>query len=177
MKLLKYITFALVLGCMGFTSSAQKIGYMDYSMVRSAHPSFDTIKFVLNNYESEMERKLTLENENFQAKYKEYIELSQTPGVDTNKLRLKERTLLSLKEEFDFNQKDARIKLEQMQNRLIDNLHQKINVFVEIIAKEKGMTYVIDNSSGVLVVKDPKGDITELVMKRMGLTMPVTPGE
>jgi len=162
---------------MGFTSSAQKIGYIDYQKVSKAHPSYDSILMKLNSFKNEMEYKLGQENESFQIKLKEYQDYLGSSTIDSGVLQAKEKTLISMKEEFDINQRNASIQYSKMEKDLIDNLNAKINEVVELIAKEKTLIYIIDNSSGLLVVKDPKGDITELVMKKMGLAIPVKVGE
>lgn len=172
MRTIKLIALALVLGLFSNSASAQKIGYMNYGVVLNLHPSYDTAVQVLTQFENEWNNKLEQQNAEFEKKYEEFVILSQTEGVDSVALENKRATVISLKNDLDYTQETAKKQYNTMQQTLVQAIYKKINVVVEEIAKEKGMTYVMDNSTGLLIVKDPKGDITKEVLTRLGLEIP-----
>lgn len=172
MKIFKFIAFALLLGLFSNSASAQKIGYMNYGVVLNAHPSYDTAKLILAQFENELKAKLEEDNAAFEKKYEAFVILSQSKNVDSAVLESKRDVLITMKNDLDLSQKTANMQYDNMQQQLITAIYEKINLVVEAIAKEKGMAYVLDNSTGVLIVKDPKGDITKEVMTRLGLKIP-----
>ena len=173
MKTIKYITFALVLGFMSFTSSAQKIGYMNFNTVLQAHPSYDTLSQRLQALEYELQLKLAQANDDFEKSYQDLVEYSQRPTMDTAILGSKRSITERLQANLKLAQEEAGKVYEKLKEEGLKAIIAKIKIAVNEVAKEKGMAYIMDNSTGVLIVKDEAGNITETVMKKMGLTIPV----
>lgn len=160
------------MGAMSFTSSAQKIGYMDFSTVLLAHPAYDSVAFSLQNLERELQMQLEEQNAAFEKSYQDLVNYSQTPGYDTSLFLMKKRTVESQQETLKRSQEIANETYEKRKTEELKKIIDRIRVVVDAIAKEKGLLYVMDNSSKILIVKDPAGDITKDVMKRMGIAIP-----
>lgn len=177
MKTIKYITFALVLGFMSFNASAQKIGYMNFNTVLQAHPSYDTLTQRLQALENELQLKLVQANDDFEKSYQDLVDYSQRPNMDTAILLSKRSITERLQANLKKDQEEAGKSYERLKADGLKAIIAKIKIAVNEVAKQKGMAYIMDNSTGVLIVKDEAGNITETVMKKMGLAIPINLNE
>lgn len=162
---------------MSFTSSAQKIGYMDFSTVLLAHPAYDSVATSLQILERELQMQLQEQNAEFEKAYNSLVLYSQKPNYDTSLFLMKKRNVENLQETLERSKEIANETYETRKQFELKKIIDRIRVVVDKIAKEKGLLYVIDNSSKVLIVKDPLGDITKDVMKKMGIAIPASLNE
>ncbi len=78
-------------------------------------------------------------------------------------------------------QQDAQTSFENKRNALLDPVFKKVGKAIEDTAKENGFTFIINpqllQGGDVLLYSDEKYDISELVLKKMGITAvkPTTP--
>jgi outer membrane protein len=165
----------------GLTASAQaqhlKIGYADPNYIMENLPETKKIQAELQIYEKQLQSQL-------QAKYKEYQDkgaaLEQggsmmAPSVKEDKVKELAYLEQSIK---DFEQK-AQEDLQKKQMVLVDPLLDKIQKAIDAIAEEHGYTYIFSTaaqyggSSIILFTKNKNENISDLVLKKLGVTPPV----
>ena len=82
--------------------------------------------------------------------------------------RLKE--IEGLKQRITAFQNSADDDIQKLQSKLMKPLNDKYLKIVKAVASENGYTYVFDLASGAVVYHpESKGDVTELVKKKMGI--------
>jgi outer membrane protein len=172
------LIFSLVAGFI-FSAKAQhlKIGYADPNYIMENLPETKKIQSDLQIYEKQLQNQL-------QAKYKDYQEKAaaleqggsmMAPSVKEDKV--KELTFIeqSIK---DFEQK-AQEDLQKKQMVLVDPLLSKIQKAIDAVADEHGYTYIFSTaaqyggSSIILFTKNKNENISDLVLKKLGVTPPV----
>jgi outer membrane protein len=164
-----------------FTAGAQaqhlKIGYADPNYIMENMPDTKKIQAELQIYEKQLQNQL-------QAKYKDYQEkgaaLEQggsmmAPSVKEDKVKELAYLEQSIK---DFEQK-AQEDLQKKQMILVDPLLDKIQKAIDAIAEEHAYTYIFSTaaqyggSSIILFTKNKNENISDLVLKKLGVTPPL----
>jgi outer membrane protein len=172
------LIFSLIAG-FAFTTEAQhlKIGYADPNYIMENMPETKKIQSELQVYQKQLDNQL-------QAKYKEYQDKASAleqggsmMAASVKEDKMKELAFLeqSIK---DFEEK-AQEDLQKKQMILVDPLLEKIQKAIDAVAEENGYTYIFSTaaqyggSSVILFAKNKNENISDLVLKKMGITPPV----
>jgi len=151
---------ALVAVCMlfvgNFAKAQTKIGYINFGEVVRQMPEFKTVQTTIDSYQKTFIDQLTLMNNEYQAKGKEY---QATQGTMTDAVRsAKQAELADFQKRMQDLQTDAQSKVDAKSNELIKPITDKAKAAVSQVAKEKGYTYVLDSSQGSPILVSPEGD-------------------
>jgi outer membrane protein len=86
----------------------------------------------------------------------------------------KERELAALQENMQKFQQDAQSSFQKKQTELMDPIYKKIGKAIEEVAKENAFTFIINpavtNGGDILLYSDEKFNISDLVLKKLGVT-------
>jgi outer membrane protein len=161
---------ALMLGAQA--QSAQKIGYADWEYIFSQMPEFKQIDAELKTHGTQLENQYKAKSQEFEAKYKAYQGM---PATTSDIIRAdKERELQTMQESIQKFQQDAQTSIAKKQNDLMQPVYTKVGKAIEDVAKENGYTFIINPQLGagsdILLYSDEKYDISDLVLKKMGIT-------
>ena len=157
-------------------SSAQaqaplKIGYTDVQYVLAQMPESKQIESELKTYNTQLEAQLKSKYADYQAKGEAYQKGAATM-TDVVKAD-KEKELQTLQQSIQEFQQSAQQSLQQKQQVLLKPALDKLQKNIDLVADENGFTYVFNSDSGgtPLLLHAPKdGDISDLVLKKMGIT-------
>lgn len=157
------------------TTSAQaqaplKIGYTSVEYVLSQMPESKQIESDLKAYNSQLEAQLKSKYAEYQAKGEAYQKgaATMTEVVKADK----EKELTALQQSIQEFQRNAEQSLQQKQQTLLKPALDKLQKNIDAVAEESGYTYVLnsDGASPVLLHGPKDGDISDLVLKKMGIT-------
>jgi outer membrane protein len=175
-------TFSLALfSIVALTGQAQtsdaKIGYADVEYIFTQLPDAKVIESEMKATEAQLTTLINSKTEELKKKYAAYVEGSKTM---LEPIRLStERELQMLQENLEKLKQDAQASFEKKHQQLVLPVQQKIGNAISIVAKENDLTFVLTTRVGmeeVLLYKDEKADISDLVLKKMGVTpKPVVP--
>ncbi|MDO7874994.1 OmpH family outer membrane protein [Hymenobacter sp. ASUV-10] len=157
------------------TTSAQaqaplKIGYTSVEYVLSQMPESKQIESDLKAYNSQLEAQLKSKYTEYQTKGEAYQKGAATM-TDVVKAD-KEKELTALQQSIQEFQRNAEQSLQQKQQTLLKPALDKLQKNIDAVAEENGYTYVLnsDGASPVLLHGPKDGDISDLVLKKMGIT-------
>ncbi|MBL3654907.1 OmpH family outer membrane protein [Fulvivirga sediminis] len=167
---LTIIAFAFI-GLATVQAQTTKIAYADVDYILSQMPEAKQVESDLKAHNTQLQNQL-------QAKYQEYQEKLQAyqQGASTMDAAIrqdKETELAQLEQRIQKFQQDAQNSMQKKQADLMQPLYEKVGNNIESVAKENGYTYVLNGQiAGVDVVlyADSKFDISDLVLKKMGVT-------
>ena len=148
-----------------------KIGYTDVQYVLAQMPESKQIESELKTYNTQLEAQLKSKYEEYQAKGEAYQKGSATM-TDVVK-KDKEKELQALQQSIQEFQQSAQQSLQQKQQVLLKPALDKLQKNIDLVSQENGYTYVFNSDSGgsPLLLHAPKeGDISDLVLKKMGIT-------
>ncbi|TGE20348.1 OmpH family outer membrane protein [Hymenobacter aquaticus] len=147
-----------------------KIGYTSVEYVLSQMPESKQIESDLKAYSTQLEAQLKSKYSDYQAKAEAYQKGAPTM---TEVVRAdKEKELTGLQTSIQEFQRSADQSLQQKQQTLLKPALDKLQKTIDAVAEENGYTYVLnsDGASPVLLHGPKDGDISDLVLKKMGVT-------
>ncbi|MCI1190026.1 OmpH family outer membrane protein [Hymenobacter sp. DH14] len=148
-----------------------KIGYTDVQYVLAQMPESKQIESELKTYNSQLEAQLKSKYAEYQTKGEAY---QKAAGTMTEVVKAdKEKELQGLQQSIQEFQQSAQQSLQQKQQTLLKPALDKLQKNIDLVADENGFTYVFNSDGGgsPLLLHAPKeGDISDLVLKKMGIT-------
>ena len=177
MTIMNKIRFALAAAALTFTTTTTtlaqaplKIGYTSVDYVLSQMPESKQIESDLKAYSTQLETQLKSKISDYQAKAEAYQKGAATM---TDVVRAdKEKELTGLQGSIQEFQRSADNSLQQKQQTLLKPALDKLQKTIDAVATENGFTYVLnsDGASPVLLHGPKEGDISDLILKKMGVT-------
>ena len=148
-----------------------KIGYTDVQYVLAQMPESKQIESDLKVYNTQLEGQLKSKSAELETKYKAYQqgEATMTDIVKADK----QKEMQGMQQSIQEFQQSAQQSLQQKQQTLLKPALDKLQKNIDIVANENGFTYVFNSDGGgsPLLLHAPKeGDISDLVLKKMGIT-------
>jgi len=167
------LLFTLVLMAAGFTSQAQqKIGYADWEYIFTQMPEAKQIDAELKTHGSQLDASLKAKYAEYEGKVKAFQAL---PPTTTDIIKAdKAAEIQRMEESIQKFQQDAQASIQKKQNDLMEPVFAKVAKAMEDVAKENGYTFIINPQLGpgsdILLYSDEKYDVSDLVLKKMGIT-------
>ncbi|MCR5887732.1 OmpH family outer membrane protein [Hymenobacter sp. J193] len=154
-------------------TAPQKIGYTNVDYVLSQMPESKQIESQLKDYSTQLENQLKAKYQEYQTKGEAYQKGAATMS-DVVKAD-KEKELQNLQQSIQEFQRNAETSVQQKQQTLLKPVLDKLQKNIDAVAEENGYAYVLNSDAGYgttpILLHGPKdGDISELVLKKMGIT-------
>lgn len=157
----------------------QKIGHADWEYIFSHMPEYKQIELDLKTYETQLQNQLKIKSQEFEAKYKSFQ--SSPPDTPEAIRKDKESELAYLQENIENFRRNAQASIEKKQHDLIAPVFTKVGQAIEAVANEQGYSYIINpqmlGGGDVLLFSDQKYNISNLVLKKLGVTLPASQTE
>lgn len=177
MNTMNKIRLALAAAAFTFTTTTAtlaqaplKIGYTSVDYVLSQMPESKQIESDLKAYSSQLEAQLKSKISDYQTKAEAY---QKGAAAMTEVVRAdKEKELTGLQGSIQEFQRSADNSLQQKQQTLLKPALDKLQKTIDAVAAEGGYTYVLnsDGASPVLLHGPKEGDISDQILKKMGVT-------
>lgn len=157
------------------TAASLKIGYTNVEYILAQMPEAKRIESDLKAYSTQLESQLQAKYKDFEAKGEAYQKGASTM---TEVIRAdKEKELMNLRSSIEEFQKNAEVSLQKKQQSLLEPAYKKMQQAIDDVAKENGYTYVFNSDAGygtnaILLHAPEDGNISDLVLKKMGVTPP-----
>lgn len=168
MKRIILIAIVTVFTAFTMEAQAQKIAFVKTSQVIDTLPLKDSAEAKLAEYAAMYEeqlKSLELEIQSVQAQYEKE---SKTAGVSQTRLELIQGKYQKLVQQYQETQGAMEQDLQMQRATLLKPIVDQIKEAIATVAKQKGFTQVLDNSSDmVMYLGNPADDITDAVIKHM----------
>jgi outer membrane protein len=153
----------------------QKFGYANFESIFTQMPDSKQIENALKIHGDQLKAQLDAKYKEYQSKVTIYKGL---PATTPDAIRAdKEAELTQLQQNIQKFQQDAQESLQKKQNDLMEPVFAKIGKAIEAVAKENGFTYIFTAKSltgdNVILYADEKYNVSTLVLKKLGVTIPV----
>jgi outer membrane protein len=159
-----------------FAQAQTKIGFADVEYIFNQMPEAKQIEAELQTLQAQLKKQYDGKVAEFQKKLQEYQQFGATvpDAVKANT----ERELRQLQENIQKLEQDSQENLQRKQVQLMEPVYTKVGKAIEDVAKENGFNIIVNNQlSGLDVVlyADDQSDISDLVLKKMGITPQANP--
>jgi len=152
-----------------------KIGYANIDYILSNMPESKDIQNQLGIQRSQLENQYNTLMKEFQDKLATYekgaAQMSEVIRAD------REKELQGLQTRIQEFQRSAEETLQKKQQQLLTPVLTKIQTNIDAVAKENNYTHIFNTDAGtgtspILLYASKESDISELVFKKMGVTVP-----
>ncbi|WP_240635424.1 OmpH family outer membrane protein [Hymenobacter rigui] len=169
------LTFTTATASMAQTAAPLKIGYTSVEYVLSQMPESKQIESQLKDYSTQLKNQLDAKNTEFRTKLEAYQKGGATMP-DPVKAD-KEKELQNMQQSMQEFQQNAEVSLQQKQQALLKPALDKLQKNIDAVADENGYTYILnsDGASPVLLHGPKDGDVSDLILKKMGITPGAAP--
>jgi outer membrane protein len=172
---------ALAFIFIAFSSNAQtKIGYTNLDYLLSLMPEVKQIETELQAYEKQLTGQLESKYQEYQKKMEEY-QKGVSSGLMSDLVKQdKEKELVNLQNSIKEFEERAQQDLQKKQVTLLEPVYDKVQKTIDKVAAANGYTYILNThadaggSAIILFAKNKDEDISNLVLKELGITPPVS---
>lgn len=171
------LLFTLVLVAAGFSAQAQqpavtqKFGYADWEYIFLQMPEYKQIEAEMTTHRTQLENSYKAKAQEFETKLKAFQSL---PPTTSEVIKAdKERELQMMQESIQAFQQSAQENLAKKNSDLMKPVYDKVGKNIELVAKENGYSFIINSQlsgTDILLYSDEKFDVSDLVLKKMGVT-------
>lgn len=176
---MKTTLFLAGLVCASFlaqSQTTQKIGYAEWDYIFSQLPDYKRIEAELKTHVTQLENQLKAKIQDYENKLKAYQGM---PATTPDAIRAdRERELTQMQESITKFQQDAETSSRKKQNDLMEPVYTRVGKAISDVAKENDYTFIINpqtvQGADILLYSDEKFNISDMVLKKMGVT-PVPP--
>ena len=156
----------LVAGTLAVEAQSLKVGYTNTDYILSKLPEAKQIESELKTHRDQLGAQLKSKQEEFERKYKSFIDGQATmTDVVKNDVQVE---LQGLQQSIQKFATDAEKSMQNKQVQLLAPVYEKIDGGIKQVAKEKGFSHVFSN--GVLLYATKENDISDLVLVNLGVT-------
>lgn len=159
--------FLAVLVCtftLGFSQS--KVGTINTDVILSQMPELEGVEKEMKKYGTELDQKLRDKYAEYQKLVAEFSE-GESEMNDVIK-KFKQNELADLEEDIQSMQQNSQQQMRTKQEELLRPLYTKIGNALEVIVEDENFTQIFNEGSNLIYIS-PDYDVTEKVMKLLGL--------
>jgi outer membrane protein len=160
-----FVAFALATS----TASAQKIGHINSQAILTEMPEVKAAESNLEAFQTQLQKKGQKMIEDFQKKYQEIARKEQQGELSPRQLEEETKKLKSEEENIQKYEQEMQMQVLSKREELLQPILDRVNDAIEKVSKEKGYSYIIDLSAGMLLYAQEESDITVDVKKILGL--------
>jgi outer membrane protein len=151
-------------------AKAPKIGYTNANYIFSISPKAKEIESEIRSRSMVLRKELEKKQEEFRTKLDEY-EKTKNSMMEAIR-RSKENELRNLEQNLMELQQGAETEIKNKTDELIAPESDRIQKAIKDVAAENGFTFVINGDPQVLLYGVESANITDLVLKKLGITPP-----
>ncbi|HUX83851.1 MAG TPA: OmpH family outer membrane protein [Chitinophagaceae bacterium] len=168
---MKKIAIIIVMAMAALNSSnvsgQAKIGFISMSELIQAMPESKAADTALQQFGKDLQDQINIMQQSVQTKAADFQKNSAT-WTDAMK-QVKTRDLQSAQQNLTDFQQAANQKFSDKRDSLLKPIVDKAKLAVAAVAKDKGYSYVIDNSGDILLAKPDGDDLLTSVKLKLGL--------
>ncbi len=168
---MKNILLALAIFITSISLQAQsKVGTIDAEYILAQMPEIATVEEGLKTYNTKLQ-------EDVQASIKNYEELVASYQTNNSTFTpeeksAKESEIISIENDIKNFRQKATVLMQVRRNELTQPLYLKIDEAMKVIIAQEKYTQIFNTSGNALAYSDAKYDITDAVMKTLGIELP-----
>jgi len=155
-----------------------KIGYADANYILSLLPESKQAQTNITSHEKMLQTQLEAKYKDYQTKLASYQQ--NAAGYDEIIRRDKESELMALQQSIQQFETDAQSSIVKKQGELLQPIFKKIGDAIEQFATENGYDFILSAGAqgvDVLLYAKESHDVTNMVLKKLGVDPPAATGK
>lgn len=171
---MKKIFILLVFSTLMVSLQAQKIGYVNSAALMADLPEVKSADSNLEGFQTQLQKKGEQMVQQLQAKYQDLKNKQAKGEISPKDLEIESEKLREEEAKIGAYEQDMNKKVMDKRQELFQPILDKVNLAINDVSKDKGYTYVIDGSIGLILYADPANDLTEAVKSKLSSQGSVT---
>ena len=165
---------AVIAGCTVLAQAQQatdRIGYASLQYIISQLPEMKQIQADMKSAGDQFRNQIQEKSQKLQQQYNDFNQNMQAMA-DTLRQRKQDELQRGMADLEKFQQ-DAQVTLQNKEKLYMAPLYLKVNKVISEVAKENGFAIILTdklNNYPVLLYQQPKEDVSDLVLKKLGVT-------
>ena len=168
MKLKITVFFIAFISTISFAQT--KVGTIDSDYIINFMPETKTVASMTQKYGAKLDSSFSIKVEDFKTKLEDYKKKEKEMGVLEKKTIQNE--LATLEQDIQKYQKNGNTLMGLKRDELMRPLYKKLSDAIAAVSKEQKYTQVLTLAGNQFAYIDNKFDITDLVVKKLGITIP-----
>jgi outer membrane protein len=165
------IVFTALMAFFGTANAQQKIGHINSVSILQAMPEFKQMSADIEKQKGSYQKALEGMYSDYEKKQKDLQELSNNKATPDPIIESKIQELQDLQKRIQDFESKANDDIQKLQQDKLKPINDKYLKAVKDVALASGYSYVLDVVSGaVAYFPENSDDVTELVMKKLGIT-------
>ncbi|MBT8295786.1 MAG: OmpH family outer membrane protein [Gramella sp.] len=165
---MKRLSLVILLMFAALSTNAQsKIGTIDAEYILAQLPETTEVNKSLENYNAELQSELETTIGKYEGLVKEYQET--VADMDETIKKEKEDSIIELENNIKGFRQKASVMMQMKRNELNGPLYDKIDAAMKKVISDEGYTQVFHTGASGLAYSRPEDDITDRVMKELGV--------
>jgi outer membrane protein len=153
----------------GAVKAQLKIGYVSSDSLIVLMPLYDTAVNKIDAQRTLLAQEYQFMYSELEKKQNDYLRIQNDPNVPNSIKSLRMEEIQKSEQRMSEFQQSATEDLQKLERELMRPIVEQIKKAIEEVAKEKGYSYVLDNSSGNILYSTPNDDLMPAVKKKLGL--------
>ena len=177
-KLIIVLVLALTTTIGAYAQNTLKVGYTNLDYILGLMPEAKQIESELQTYEKQLKSQLESKVADYEKKLQEY-QKGVSSGLMADPVKQdKEKELIGLQGSIKEFEETAQSSLQKKQVSLLEPVLEKVQKSIDKVAAANGYTYILSThadyggSAIILYAKNKDEDISNLVLKDLGVTPP-----
>jgi outer membrane protein len=169
-KKLLILLFAIAPLSMGIAAQEIKIAYINSQEIFNAMPEIPTIEKQLNDKQEEIKKNASALETEYNSKLEEFTKAGS--NVSDAVKQDQQRQLEQINERYQLYIQNSQKEAQDLYQKLITPVNQKIQNAIKAIGDENGFTYIFDvatPSSPIVYVSDSAINVTQMVKTKLGI--------
>lgn len=170
---LLFIAVVLAVSSPALAQKTLKIGHVDMDSIAQLMPEVDSMRSEIEARRTIQSKTLRIEEESFNSLYMAY--LNNRDGMPAAWIETKEEELRRKQLAIENLQRvDFPAELQEIQEKYLQLMYDKIMEAVKAIALEQSYTYIFNSGEGLsgVLYASPAEDLTNTVIKKLNLKKP-----
>lgn len=174
------IVLLLLIGGKSFAQDASLAGqvvFVDIEYILTQMPESKQIQKELSDFQTALTKRIEEKYKEYQAKLQEYQQFGATVAASIRQNT--ERELVQMQENIEQLQRDSEADLREKSSALWDPVQARVGKALSDVRSENNFALILSASIqglDVVLAGDEKRDVSDLVLKKMGIT-PTPPAQ
>ena len=162
-----FLAVVLILSALG-TQAQTKLGTIDAEYILAQMPENSKVEDSLKAYNVTLQEDLQATIKKYEAAVADYQANNSTYAEEVKKT--KEGEIIGMENEIKNFRQKASLLLQMKRNELTSPLYKKIDEAMKTVIAAGGFTQILNVTTNGLAYADPKFDITDAVLEKLGLS-------
>jgi len=165
------ILFIAAILTSSFAFSQSKVGTVDSDYIVNLMPEREIVLKMSQQYGAKLDTSFSAKMQDYNIKVQAFKELDKDV-VDSIK-KNKYTEIMMMEEDIQKYKENGSQLMQLKQNELMRPLYSKLSGVIQEVAKTNGYTQILTTSGNEFAYIDEQFDITEIVMDKMGIKVPI----